>query len=565
MSKAPIQSLTCYLFKKEVTTFENVFKIVDGNSLKDKFNLVPTKKNITFEIEGYIEKDKPNPPSWISKLSPLFDFDNTIKNISNSFVFFVKVENRIFAFTMGYAHHSINKTKIEYDFGLKVSLNEINYKSIRGIDVRKLSATSHQKREVSTADGIMRDFEFDFNEEFLNSLSGKAFDGNFANSLIGKESLKLTVELEIDQIHEYSKKLLESYKKEDYKENFSFIDNLKIIKDENIWNTFRDDVKNSFRFNDKSKILLAYPNIMDFEFHNYKITYKSQNKQYSDINTDILFSFLTEKEINLSTIEPEKIGIILLTDDNKSIRYDIWDYLSYEFQIEDKKYIYSSNQIFEIDSNYFDSIINEIDMYELSLSDETINIPNIYFWNEQKQKTKEVKGVSKKVTVEIEVVENEGDYNLRFASANTDKCICLDKKNFRDFPDRKNDQVEISDVITIDKEYICVKTYKNSSSVLSHLFMQGIVSAELLIECEDYRNKIKNSVKHKFSDFIDINNPKRDEITFVYAIAMKKDGRLSSNLPFFSKISLRQSIKNLTKMGFNVKLIRIPFEKSHKK
>lgn len=556
MSKAPIQSLTCYLFKKEVTTFENVFKIVDGNSLKDKFNLVPTKENITFEIEGYIEKDKPNPPSWISKLSPLFDFDNMIKNISNSFVFFVKVENRIFAFTMGYAHHSINKTKIEYDFGLKVALNEINYKSIRGIDVRKLSATSHQKREVSTADGIMRDFEFDFNEEFLNSLSGKAFDSSFANSLVGKESLKLSVELKIDQIFEYSKKLLEAYKKENYKENFAFIDNLKIIKDDTIWSAFKDDVRNSFINNDKSKILFAYPNIADFDFHNYKITYIQQNKQYPDINTDILFDFIAEKKIDLSTIELDKIGIILLDDDNKAIdRYDIWDYLSYEFEIDNKKYIYSSNQIFEIEPTYFDAIIKEIDAYESNLIDNTITIPSILYWDEVNQKTKKTK----------EVVENEGDYNLRFTNENSDKCICLDKNNFRNFPKRKQDQVEISDVITIDKEYICVKTYKNSSSVLSHLFMQGIVSAELLIECKDYRNKIKNSVKHKFSDFIDINNPKRDEITFVYAIAMKKDGRLSSNLPFFSKISLRQSIKNLTKMGFNVKLIRIPFEKSHKK
>lgn len=561
MSKKPIQNLTCYLFKEEISTFDNVFKKVGEVSLREKFTTVPIKEGVSFEIVGFLEKDKPSPPSWVTKLSPIFEFNDSIKNISNSFVFFVKVENRIFAFTMGYAHHALNKTKIEYDFGLKVALNEINYKSIRGVDVRKLSATSHQKREVSTADGIMRDFEFDFNEEFLNSLSGKAFDSNFANSLIGKESLKLAVELEINQIHEYSKKLLESYKKENYKENFSFIDNLKVIKDETIWNAFRDDVKNSFRHNDKSKILLAYPNITDFEFHNYKITYKLQNKQYSDINTDILFSFLTDKGIDLSTIEPEKIGIILLTDDNKSIRYDIWDYLSYEFKIGDKKYIYSSNQIFEIDSDYFDSIINEIDMYELSLNDETINIPKIHFWNEQKLKTKKVKGISKKVTTEVEVVENEGDYNLRFTNANSDKCICLDKDNFRNFPKRKQDQVEISDVITIDKEYICVKTYKSSSAVLSHLFMQGIVSAELLIECKDYRKKIKNSVKHKFSNFIDINNPKRDEITFVYAIAMKKDGRISNNLPFFSKISLRQSIKNLIKMGFNVKLIRIPFEK----
>lgn len=91
---------------------------------------------------------------------------------------------------MGYAHHSIDKSKIEYDFGLKVTLNEINYENIRGLDVMKLSANSHQKREVSTSDSVIRDFEFDFNEEFINFLMGKASDTSIANTLIGKRVIK---------------------------------------------------------------------------------------------------------------------------------------------------------------------------------------------------------------------------------------------------------------------------------------------------------------------------------------------------------------------------------------
>lgn len=123
----------------------------------------------------------------------------------------------------------------------------------------------------------------------------------------------------------------------------------------------------------------------------------------------------------------------------------------------------------------------------MPLIDSTINIPKIYFKDEVSLKGKS--------TIKV---EEEGDYNLRFVSLNNDKCICLDKNNFRDFPNRPNDQVEICDIVTANKELICVKTYKSSSSVLSHLFMQGIVSAELLIDVKEYRKKLKNSVKHKF-------------------------------------------------------------------
>jgi len=76
----------------------------------------------------------------------IVNFDNNIKNNANSFLFFVKVENRVFAYTMGYAYHALNKSKIEYDFGLKVTLNEIDHTNTRGIDAKKLSANAHSKR-----------------------------------------------------------------------------------------------------------------------------------------------------------------------------------------------------------------------------------------------------------------------------------------------------------------------------------------------------------------------------------------------------------------------------------
>jgi uncharacterized protein (TIGR04141 family) len=544
-------NLVCYLFKEEISSFNNLFKKTDGVSDEEKFNEIPLKEGIDIEVKGYLEKDKAHPPKWVSKLSPIFDFRDRISNISNSFVFFVKAESRVFAYTMGYAHHALNKSKIEYDFGLKVTLNEINYSNIRGLDVRKLSATSHQKREVSTSDSLMRDFEFDFNEEFINSLMGKSSNSSIANSLVGKESLKVNVTLDIEDIVEYSKKLLESYQKTDYKENFEFIDNLKVVKDESIWTILKEKVKESIQNEEKSKIVIAYPNISDFEFHNYKIFYSRKNKIYSDIGTDILFDFFTEKNITTNSINPELITISLMDDENNIVnKYSFWDYLVYEFNIENKKYIYSSNQIFEIKSDYYNTIISDIDQYELPLADQTINIPNIY--------CKDAFTPKNKPTIKV---EDEGDYNERFVSLNDDKCICLDKNNFRDFPGRRNDQVEICDIVTANKELICVKTYKNSSSVLSHLFMQGIVSAELLISVKEYRKKLKNSVKYKFQNFIDLDNLNRKEITFVYAICIKKDGKIADNLPFFSKISLRQSIKNLRTLDFNVKLIRIPFEK----
>ena len=161
-------------------------------------------------------------------------------------------------------------------------------------------------------------------------------------------------------------------------------------------------------------------------------------------------------------------------------------------------------------------------------------------------------------------VEAEGEYNSRVVKENEKELVNFDKNNFRGFPDRYQDQIEICDIITKNRKFICNKIYKHSSAPLSHLFMQGIVSANMLYEVKDYRIKINESVKSKFGDnFIGEDNINRSEITFVYGIGIENENgdHIADTLPFFSKISLRQSIRALKKLAYNVQIIRIPFTK----
>ena len=547
MSKVT-QNLVCYLFKPEINSFDNVFKIVKGVSSIGEYDEVALQDNVDIEIKGYIKKIQEKKPKWFTKMSVIFNFENEIFNISNSFVFFVKVENRVLAYTMGYAHYALNQAKIEHDFGLKVVLNKISYKDIRGMDTRTLSLSPHQKREVSTSNRALQDFDFDINKELINTLKGK--EGY--TTLTGKESLKVSIKLDMKKIDEYSKEILEAYFKDDYKENFEFIDNLKIIKDEDILKFFENDLSKSFKSKEKNKIVLAYPNIEDVHSsYTYRIKYGRKRQDFSDINTDILFKFIETKKIGTDDIDIAKFRICLIDDSNEEVPpLKLWDYLVYEFEKDNLNYIYTAKQLYEIKIDYFNSIIDEIDKYEEPLIDKNIKIPDIFY-----KKTIDDKGNEKQED------EREDSYNLRFEDLNKDECICLDKKNFSGFPKRSQDKVEICDILTKDKEYICVKKYK-SSAALSHLFMQGIVSAELLVESKDYRKKIQSSVKgkDKFKEFLQIDNLNRKDITYVYAICMQTEGKISANLPFFSKISLRQSIKNLEKLNFNVKIIRIPFE-----
>ena len=97
------------------------------------------------------------------------------------------------------------------------------------------------------------------------------------------------------------------------------------------------------------------------------------------------------------------------------------------------------------------------------------------------------KGLDDQVTAQSEVLQGPRD-NLEVAArkpddkpkeANPDdnKLLLMDKKTFK--IGGNYDKIEVCDVLTEDRELICVKKMENSSS-MSHLFSQGSVSATLL-------------------------------------------------------------------------------------
>lgn len=517
------QKLVCYLFKEGITSIDDT-RLFKNNRIPDDYteiSLNPIANLNPSLIKGFLKRDSIRKPEWVDRLSPLFHFPEELFNSSCSVLFFVKTENRVIAYTMGHSNHVINKTKIEHDFGIRVVLNEIDQTKVRGIDTKVMTMNPHQKMDVSSSYGLLRDFDFDNRQEFINSISGiTANNALNANILFGNNSLRLSSEMDITKIVQFSKKLIESYNKTDYRVKFDFYDKLKIIKDQDIYDEFYRQLIDSFQVFDSERIMLLYPNILNTNpLYSYRIFFGRYNKFVEDINSDILLEFCREKNISiLNDLDLESIAIKLLDENNETIEeHSLWDYLVYEFDYCGKKYLYSSLMLFEIDANYFDEIINDIDSYEnSSLIDSSIVIPPINYTRTLNQKNKP--------TIQI---EDEEDYNSRFARINSEKCICLDKNNYRNFPGRRHDQVESCDVLTKDKEFICVKTYKKSSAVLSHLFMQAVVSADLLVNLRDYREKINYEVSYHTNfgqNFIDLDNLDRTQVTFVYAICMNKDG-----------------------------------------
>jgi uncharacterized protein (TIGR04141 family) len=119
--------------------------------------------------------------------------------------------------------------------------------------------------------------------------------------------------------------------------------------------------------------------------------------------------------------------------------------------------------------------------------------------------------------------------------------------------------IEFCDLYSNQRCLIHVKRY-GQSSILSHLFMQGLVSANLLLADPRFRNAVNTKLpsSHVLPDPEQRPSPESFEVAF--AIGSTETGGLV--LPFFSRVTLKTVARTLTQsLGYRVSLTKIRIDK----
>lgn len=147
--------------------------------------------------------------------------------------------------------------------------------------------------------------------------------------------------------------------------------------------------------------------------------------------------------------------------------------------------------------------------------------------------------------------ENENKYNQEAAKLKGYCCMdcnCISHGG-------SYSKIEVCDMLTNKKQFIHIKRY-GGSSVLSHLFSQGLVSGELFLGDVKFREKLYKILPDDFRYFDPKLKPDAKEYEIVYGIISSDSNELE--LPFFSKVSLRAAKNRLETFGYNVSLVKIP-------
>lgn len=487
-------------------------------------------------LEGmlFIKIPVENKPSWSGIAEELAGEGlDELSNRSSSAVLIIKSTDEVMAFTFGYGRHLVDTKYFVYDFGIKTALNILDHSSLRSVDLFSLDDQAVQKKTQAARESEVSIFGIDISKDILRAVTGSPKEGVELHNISGADlSLSFSIRIDIKKLTELVSILVSYYKESSYKENFSWVDNIRRVKEKSELKRLDSLVVDSIR-RKSSEIVITLPEIVSWDnIYGFSFT-RSKHNITPMIDTQEYLKNIDSDKVNIDSIKRDRIYVYDISGNN--IDYAIYQSIYYEIKEVDKTHILFSGVWYEIE-NSFISRIDKI-LQDISLS--KLVFPKVYVWSELKDG--EVK----------QKIETEGNYNKRVSES--DLYHLLDCNLIKS--NRTTTAIELCDLMTDHKQFIHVKHRKGGSAGLSHLFAQGSVSAEILLGDREFRKatrRVLKKVKEGLQDIVSLDSFKSEGVEIVFLILGEDSGTLKQNLPFFSKVNLSKTYENLSQRGFTM-------------
>jgi len=493
----------------------------------------------TLDIEGvlYVRQSAEKRPSWGSVLDEVAG--RVIPNLANrssSAVLLLRVDGDIFAFAFGYGRHLIEQSLFVQDFGLRTALNTLDDKSLRSVDLHTLEDQPVQKKSQAARDSEVGVFGIDILRDVLRAVTGVPKRGVGLMQIAGGDAMfSFSVEMEATDFPALARRIRGYYANDDYKRSFSWVDNVRKVKDDASINALNAQLVQAVSArNPEIMVTLpeigAWDTILGFSFTRNKDRVRPviHSADYID----------TIPDLTHLTIEGLKRDRLFVHDvDGNVTEHSVYRCIYFEIVDGDKTKIVFDGKWYEVDGTFIGRIAQTLDLVQIC----TLAFPSVEVWDEG--------GKSK--------IESEGDYNIRAAAAHG--YFLLDRKLVK--TDRSTSSIELCDLLTPAKQLVHVKHRKGGSAGLSHLFAQGGVAAEIMLGDKAFRKKARTvlrGVNPAARDLVPLDTLRSADYEIVFLILGESSATLKQNLPFFSKVNLSKAFENLTQRGFRVSIAGAP-------
>lgn len=460
-----------------------------------------------------------------------------LRNASTSAALLFEASGRQFIACFGYGRSMVNLELCEPDFGLKVVVNSIKPNRLKSVDARGFEEiTRHAKLDVSRESALSA-FEIDIERDVVRSLTGSPEDEGLAKRLSGADALGLNTKRQLPELPRLCRELLDAYRSTRYRERgFEFIDHLRRVTnkaetaelDENLVEALSEggDALDDLH--------LAIPEAIDWlAVQGVRFTGERKGTElHTDPSISAYLRLRAGKEIDLTRVKRRDQVLAIGAETEEPIgHWSIYRCIVYETRREGRRYVLSAGDWFWVAEDYAEKVTE----YVAALPQLELELPD------------------------CPPGSREGAYNV--AAADAAGCLCLDGEFVTQ---AVPDPVEICDPLSPDRQLIHVKK-RGASSTLSHLFNQGVNSAEWLREDAAFRAEARekaSEIDPTLAEALpaDAFDPGDYEIAFV--VITRSDRATPLTLPFFSLVSLRNAARTLRNQGFRVtiKAVKEPRE-----
>lgn len=475
----------------------------------------------------YIKKQPPkNAPPWTKLFTKDSQVDASEFGTSSNVgaVFIVRVSTATFVLSFGTGFHLLKQESIERDFGLKVTLNSVDPDKLRSLDKASYDHNPLNSRTQSTRDVDIFNLHLDSEMEMLYAVTGTSLIKEFGSHVTGRDALTIAVETNLSDIPVILAKAIKQYHS-NLPDKFSWVENINRVRDYDEIEILDLELDQYLSSNNVSNFWLGEPEIVDWEGQiGYSFDMYQKTLRHVVLSFDDYIAHLSGVT---PTVELMKSNVVHVNNSEyqpvKS--WPVYRCLYAEIKYGDYYYILRNGVWYKVNCDFVsavDDYLSDIDIHPFSFP--------------------------------IYAHDDEGDYNELVAKTNSVFCL-MDKKNIQ--IGGSYDKLEHCDLIKGGNEFVHVKLYR-SSSTLSHLFSQGFVAAEAFIKDSDYREKLNPKLPTSIKLADPKPRPDPSNYRVVYAIATTKD--IPEELPFFSKVTLKNSLKTLRALNYNISLSKIDID-----
>lgn len=512
----------------------SIYLARDGS--KPDFDLIKlenTKQPIELGVPGaesallYIKKQpSKNAPPWTRLFTTDSQVDISEFGVSSNVgaVFLVRISGSTFILSFGTGFHLLKQESIERDFGLKVTLNSVDPDKLRSLDKASYDHNPLNSRTQSTRDVDIFNLHLDSEMEMLYAVTGASLVKEFGSHVTGRDALTIAVEANLSDIPAILSESIHRYRSI-LPDKFSWVENINRVRDYDEIEILDLELDQYMSSNNVANFWLGEPEIVDWEGQiGYSFDMYQKTLRHVVLSFDDYIKYLNGVT---PTVELMKSNLVHVNNSEyQSVKsWPVYRCLYAEIKYGKDHYILRNGLWYKINCDF----VSAVDDYLSDLDIHSFSFP-------------------------IYAHDDEGDYNEHVVKTKNGFCL-MDKKNIQ--IGGPYDKLEHCDLIKDGSEFIHVKLYR-SSSTLSHLFFQGFVAAEAFIKDLDYREKLNPKLPASIKLSNPKNRPDPSKYRVVYAIATTKD--IPAELPFFSKVTLKNSLKTLRALNYNISLSKIDID-----